>query len=162
MTKGRSNSNASNASNSSFGNSFDQSPLSPPPPINGVPFYEPPRQPSVARPPAVAPKPSKSITSVNSVNNSVGDQSQVKKEQRNDVVATESVDSVEKDDTMVETTLEAAGPPQLPSYNDIMKNIENNSPTPPSYDSALPTDDTEGSQDQESSQIEGTEIQGEL
>lgn len=156
--KDRSNSNASNASNSSFGNSFDQSPLSAPPALNDVPLYKPQssaapkqQQPQPSRP-AVAPKPK--TTTVDAAKNSIDNEMKANKVDTgatsSDVTnAQQSIDEENKpelplpsyndvmkevDDTIVEdeTTLEegaeVAGPP-LPSYNDIMKDIENKSPT---------------------------------
>ena len=123
MMKGRSN---SNASNSSFGNSFDQSPLSSPPTINDIPLYNPqpapasvvkpsPPQQQQPPPPAVAPKPNNKQTVA--MSNAGSEGSGV----INDAVAVGDVDD--------DGDKPAAGPP-LPSYNDIMKDIENKSPTP--------------------------------
>ena len=159
MMKGRSNSNASNASNSSYGNSFDQSPLSPPPALNDVPLYKPqssaaaPKQQPQQQPtrPVIAPKPKTAKAVTTATKNSISNESVDKVDTGANSAADtqQGVDNESKppepplpsyndimkdvDDTVVEeeTTLEEDGAvAPLPSYNDIMKDIENKSPSP--------------------------------
>ena len=110
QSKLRSNSNASNASNSSLNASFDQSPLSPPPALNDVPLYKP-VPPVVATKPAI---PSKPVIS-SSKENLTDDNKQL--------------DSGAESAEIKETP--KTGPPPLPSYNEIMKDVEDRTPSSP-------------------------------
>eukprot|EP00111_Clytia_hemisphaerica_P016195 TCONS_00047922-protein len=110
QSKLRSNSNASNASNSSLNASFDQSPLSPPPALNEVPLYKP-------APPAVATKPA--IPSKPAMTSSKEDLLTEDNPQPLNSV-TESAESKKPQQT---------GPPPLPSYNEIMKDVEDRTPS---------------------------------
>lgn len=123
MMKGRSNSNASNASNSSFGNSFDQSPLSPPPALNDVPLYKPqssaaPKQqqpPQTSRPP-VAPKPKPTpVDAKTSISNEGVVGSNEAKADKVDSGAASAAGGVAD---------KSKSEPPLPSYNDVMKDVD--------------------------------------
>ena len=125
MMKGRSNSNASNASNSSYGNSFDQSPLSPPPALNDVPLYKPqssaaaPKQQPQQQPtrPVIAPKPKTAKAVTTPTKNSISNES----------VEANKVDTGANSaaDTQQGVDNESKPPePLLPSYNDIMKDVD--------------------------------------